>query len=64
MTAGTTYAAYSDYEDASEVNRHADSTDDERTATAHVMAAYDLRAICERSDLAIVNAAGVRLGLW
>lgn len=60
----TTKAAASDKSDAAEVANHVEATDDERTAAAHVIAAYDLNTICERADVATVQAAGKRLRLW
>jgi len=60
----TTRSAFSDACDAREITNHPGATDDERTAAAHVMAAYDLHAVCERSDIATVQTAGRRLGLW
>lgn len=60
----TTKAAMSDNADAAEVADHPQATDGERTAAAHVMGAYDLRTVCDSSDVAIVQAAGKRLMLW
>jgi len=60
----TTRAANSDNSDASQIATHPSASDEERIAAAHIMAAYDLRTVCERSNIATVQTAGQRLGLW
>ena len=64
MKTETTFPAASDYSDASAVSAYSGSWDSERAAAAHVIAAYELRTVCELDDCQSVQAAGKRLRLW
>lgn len=60
----TTWITYSDARDAGEIASDPRTTDEERTAAAHILASYDLRTDCEREHQVTVQSAGKRLRLW